>query len=247
MAKGAKVKNNKCFSVMAGCGLALVSLSALAQPTQDKIYFRIDTGYSWASSPQFKDDPAPAGACIICAADGVTPTQINNINNTWLIGVGVGYRISDNFRSDIAYSYRGGAEIIGHDGVNTAISTKIKSNAVFLNGYFDFPVKAKSITPYVGAGAGWANNQLGTVSYVPVGAILGTPTNLTGGTTNNFAWNAGFGVGIEISKGTIIDIGYRYVDLGKLKLDTQNALGTTPGYSASAQLRANEIQFSFRF
>jgi opacity protein-like surface antigen len=247
MAKGAKVKNNKCFSVLVGCGLALVTMSAFAQSSQDKIYFRIDTGYSWASSPRFKDDPALAGACIICAADGITSATVNNINNTWLIGVGVGYQFNNNLRSDIVYSYRGGAEIIDHDGANTAINTKIKSNAVFLNGYFDFSTVGKNIKPYVNAGAGWANNQLGTVSYVPVGAILGTPTNLIGGTTNNFAWNAGFGVGIEVSKGTILDISYRYVDLGKLKLDTQNALGTTPGYSASAQLRANEIQFSFRF
>jgi opacity protein-like surface antigen len=247
MAKGAKVKNNKCFSVMATFALTLISVSAFAQSDQERIYFRIDSGYSWASSPHFKDNPAPAGACIICAADAVTPAEINNINNTWLIGVGVGYRFSDMWRGDIAYSYRGGAEIIGHDGVNTAISTKIKSNAVFLNGYFDFPVNWKSLKPYVGAGVGWANNQLGTVSYVPVGAIIGTPTNLTGGTTNNFAWNAGLGVGIEVSKGTIIDISYRYVNLGKGKLDNQTALGIAPGYSASTQFRANEIQFSFRF
>ena len=224
------------------CAFALVSNCVFAQFNSQNIYFRIDSGYSWALNPHVKDDPAPAGACVICAGNFVTPAEISNVNNSWLIGVGAGYRFNENFRGEIAYSYRGGYEIIDHDGAGTAISTKIKSNALFLNGYFDFPTNWQKVKPYVGAGVGWANNQLGTVSYVSTFA----PSVLVGGTSNNFAWNAGFGLGIEVSKGTIIDIGYRYVDLGKIKLDSQTALGFS-GYSAAGKLRANEVQFSLRF
>jgi opacity protein-like surface antigen len=168
--------------------------------------------------------------------------QISNVHNTWLIGAGIGYRFSENFRSDIAYSYRGGPEIMDHDGAGTAITTKIKSSALFLNGYFDFPTKWQKAKPYAGAGVGWANNQLSDTSYVnPFGA-----NTLRGGTVNNFAWDVGLGLGFEVSKGMIIDIGYRYVDLGKAKLDSQTALGFA-GYSASGQLRANELQLGFRF
>jgi opacity protein-like surface antigen len=92
--------------------------------------------------------------------------------------------------------------------------------------------------PYIGGGVGWANNQLGTVTYAR--------TSINGGTINNFAWNVGVGVGFEISKGMILDVGYRYVDLGKLRLDTQPALGFAD-YSAAGQLRANELQLGLRF
>jgi opacity protein-like surface antigen len=155
-----------------------------------------------------------------------------------LIGVGAGYRFSENFRSDVTYVYRGGYEISDHDGAGNAISTNIKSNSMFLNGYFDFPSRWPRLMPYIGGGVGWAKNQLGTVSYAR--------TSINGGTTNNFAWNAGVGFGFQISKGMILDVGYRYVDLGKLKLDTQPALGFAE-YSASGQFRSNELQLGLRF
>ncbi len=241
------MKKTKSFSMLVFCGAALISVSAFAQSSWQNVYFRIDAGYSWLQPPHLKDDPPPVGVpCIICAADAVTPVEISNVHNTWLIGLGIGYRFNENFRSDITYSYRGGAEIMDHDGAGTAISTKIKSNAVFLNGYFDFPSKWQKVKPYVGAGIGWANNQLSDTSYVNA---FGAST-LLGGTVNNFAWNAGLGLGFEVSKGTIIDIGYRYVDLGRIRLDSQTVqtvVVTGPGYSASGQLRANELQIGFRF
>jgi opacity protein-like surface antigen len=116
---------------------------------------------------------------------------------------------------------------------------------LLISGYFDFDALGRpNIKPYVGAGIGLATNQTGAVGYVtPAGAA----SSLSGGTSNQLAWSGGFGVGVEISKGTTIDVGYRYVNLGKIQLGSQNALGVNPGYAASGKLMTNELFLGMRF
>jgi opacity protein-like surface antigen len=40
----------------------------------------------------------------------------------------------------------------------------------------------------------------------------------------NFAWNVGLGVGYQITPNVALDVGYRYVDLGKASTKWTNAI-----------------------
>ncbi len=109
----------------------------------------------------------------------------------------------DNIRTVLEVSRFGktdNAEI--YSEVYSRISNKYN---VMLNGYYDFKNKT-AFTPYVGAGVGLAR-------------IRGRVTEIGAKTTTNLAWQAGAGVSYTLNKQFDIDLGYRYLDNGNVKLD----------------------------
>ena len=119
-------------------------------------------------------------------------------------------------------------------GCDVTQQTKVHRWDVMANGYFDIG-RWSGITPYVGAGIGVANLRTsGTVNYtIPGGAPYNqvitdafTGVALNGGSPINYdrainsrqyklAWALMAGVGIEVAAHTTLDIGYRYLNLGK--------------------------------
>lgn len=66
----------------------------------------------------------------------------------------------------------------------------------------------------------------------------GAPTIHKGKTTNNLAWNAGLGSTINLNKSFDLDLGYKYVNLGKVKMGLGDE-GELPG--KPAKFRAHEV------
>ena len=119
-------------------------------------------------------------------------------------------------------------------GCDVIQQTKVHRWDVMANGYLDIG-HWSGITPYVGAGIGVANLRTsGTVNYtIPGGAPYNqvitdafTGVALNGGSPINYdrainsrqyklAWALMAGVGIEVAAHTTLDIGYRYLNLGK--------------------------------
>ena len=126
-------------------------------------------------------------------------------------------------------------------GVNQSI--KLQRSTVMANGYVDLG-KWSGFTPYVGAGVGLAILRTsGSVTYTkPDGtpyAVFVDPKNLAvtpltplvydqsfvGNNPHryNLAWSLMAGVGIDVAPHTTLDIGYRYLNLGKSQgLPAQN-------------------------
>ncbi|NRA73390.1 MAG: porin family protein [Rickettsiales bacterium] len=161
------------------------------------------------------------------------------LKNTAVYNIGIGYKITDNIRSDLNLSYRKfkykASEYVS--GVNTTANTSqnIKSYSVFLNGYYDFININKIFKPYLTAGIGYGKNKTKNLKEVATGDVNATD-NHAGASKNNFIWNAGFGTRFIVNKTFHFDLSYKYVDLGKTKMKAKVA--NTP---SSQKIKAHEI------
>jgi len=113
---------------------------------------------------------------------GSTPFLDNTkFKNAPIFGVGVGYKCSEYFRTDLNFAHRN----LKYKETSTGgdiINQKTKNYSVLLNGYYDF--KNKSIfTPYVTGGLGISRNVAkdAIVDSDPLDVIY------KGASTNNFA------------------------------------------------------------
>ena len=97
-----------------------------------------------------------------------------------------------------------------YTGDKISIPVDLKTKGLFLNGYWDIPVKENfPIRPYLNAGIGYAWKKL---NYKVLDE-KGTEKD------DGFAWNAGVGVSYELQQNWNLDLGYRYENLGDLKDD----------------------------
>ena len=113
-------------------------------------------------------------------------------------------------------------------------------HTLMANVFLDFK-NDSSITPYIGLGLGGAyvdsklySNYNGMVGHptaryylpgdppgAPTGAVYAMDFNMHGQQSSwNFAWQAGAGVGIDLTDRAVLDISYRYSDFGKADFGT---------------------------
>lgn len=223
--------------------------SLAAAPAHAQTYWRLETGYSDANSAGFKDrDFANFG--IICADSFCgNAAKLDNIGDSPILGVGVGHRFTPHLRADVTLTYRGGYRL-NEKGADAHYSATIRSTALMLNGYYDF--MAGNGGPYLGLGVGWAQNRMGTMvqDFGGFPNVVGFHTMLSGAKKNNAAFALMAGVGIPIS-GWTIDLGYRYVNLGKFETGTVYSSRffsmSLPSIGASGKLTAHELTLGFRF
>jgi len=108
------------------------------------------------------------------------------------------------------------------DTMYLGMRQKLKMQALFLNAYYDF----RNETPFsfwVGGGVGLAliDHKARFLLHVPDGNIAfgGVPQWdmwLAGkDSRKNIAWNVGAGVGYNLTKSLVFDVGYRFSSLGR--------------------------------
>ena len=246
------MKRSALVAMLAAALTSAVSLNASAQSTSPPLYLRIDVGYAWSRDAEIRDN----GQWLICGNEPCdTPSTLNDIGNSYVIGAGVGYRVNPNIRTELALAYRGGFELDEPDaGVPpTTFKGKIQSWTAMLHGYYDFDVGGP-LKPYVMAGIGVARNKVKTISATnPAAATLPalfSNFQLVGDSDTSFAWMLGAGVGYAVTSGLTLELGYRYVDLGDLKIPAQT-VSFNPGpvsyAGAKGELQSHEITLGFRF
>jgi opacity protein-like surface antigen len=171
----------------------------------------------------------------------------HDVHSAFLAGAGIGYQFNSWFRADITGEWRNKQgyrvnesynDIFGIGCANgrcgDAYYGKVQTTGLFLaNGYFDLGTWS-GFTPYVGVGLGTAYTKFGPIQDFgtdPMAAGYGyAPAN----TNWHFAWALMAGVGYAITPNLIVDVGYRYLDLGKIKSE---AIGCGAG-----GVCANEVQ-----
>jgi len=77
------------------------------------------------------------------------------------------------------------------------------STAFLLNGYYDFKNNS-SITPFIGAGLGFAKVDVGAISVPGVGTLTSSSDDTV------FAYQIGAGVGFAVNEKVSLDLKYRY-------------------------------------
>ena len=188
---------------------------------------------------------APAGTCGATSATSITPKPREalgysaglpfdsiKLENTWSGGGGIGYAFNGWFRADLTADYRSEARIAALSSGSSYVhgystdTLKLETTTVLLNGYFDLG-NWSGITPYVGAGIGFANNDLSSYSS-KVSCLTVTCSSAFSqaavaherGTKTNLAWALMAGAAVDIGDGLKLDLGYRYLRVGENKTES---------------------------
>ncbi|MGE0845332.1 MAG: outer membrane protein [Flavobacteriaceae bacterium] len=219
----------------------IVPPPAVEQPVEigSAWYLRGDVSYDFYGTPSlYQGSP-------------YVPLVNEAIDDTWNIGLGFGYQFNAWFRGDLTAEYRGKVNIYsesqcGACAGNTQHNVDITSWVFMANAYVDFGTWA-SITPYVGAGFGAAYHRASVFqnngAVIPPSGI----TSLSGNSEWEFVWAVMAGVSYDISQNMKLDIGYRYMDLGKVSSGTlTNCCSTAPAIIYD-DLRSHEVRVGLRY
>ena len=213
-------------------------------------YIRIDTGWSFARNAGFRDDAAVSPTCFVAVVyPGVCGAELNHVGSSHIFGVSAGYRISSGVRADVSIARRSGYELKGFDPEGTFFDPNITSDSIIANAYFDLPFSWAGVKPFVGGGIGYGRNKMDPIKwYDPTSSGV-----LPGGSHSGVIWQLTVGADIVLAKKWTLEIGYKYMDLGKIKKnagpDIAGQFNPPPNGtgSASGNLRADELTIGFRY
>jgi opacity protein-like surface antigen len=210
-------------------------------------YVRGDVGYSWSTTPDVRwtVTDATTGVFVTDAVTGV------NIGNTWLIEGGIGCGSgARGIRGEFVLGYHGKRDIDGTPGpwfgappAADPLHTSVRTTTLMFNGYYDL-ARFDRITPYVGAGVGFAYNKTGGVFFTGNPALVNV---IEGESRWSLAWSLMAGLGIHISERTTLDLGYRYLDMGKAESGVIDSLGFANPRVRIDELAAHEFKVGLRF
>jgi opacity protein-like surface antigen len=186
-------------------------------------YLRGDVGYNWGTLD---------GAV---AAPGFASPTDNKLGDGFNGGIGAGIK-SKWVRTDLTLEY---FSPMSYDGtVITAgdVTARISAVSAMFNGYLDLGTWYH-VTPYLGVGAG--ASYLRAYDY---SSTVAPP--FSGGALNqwNFTWAVMGGFGYAVSPNLIVDLGYRYIDFGDVKTDSD-----TFGAMLFKNIAAHEVRAGLRW
>jgi opacity protein-like surface antigen len=158
-------------------------------------YLRGDLGYRWNDLDGVNSTFGP---------DPVTST----IDNRFTVGGGGGYKAGW-FRADVTMDY---SPRTSYTGVTPDYRMKVETFTTLANVYFDLGTWY-GFTPYVGAGAGMSWNR--TSDYFSnAGFFPGLQGVNVDKAKWDFAWAAMGGVTFSLSPNLLMDVSYRYLNMG---------------------------------
>ncbi|MGE0563021.1 MAG: outer membrane protein [Pseudolabrys sp.] len=202
---------------------------------------------------------------------GITNQQIDNLTNildvnnsvrnvglgfdsSGLVGLGFGYHWNDWLRIDFTGEYRSRANFHGSQIITSGGNTYTneysasKSEWLFLaNAYFDLGTW-HGFTPFIGAGIGGARitiHSFEDINTPNLGVAFADDASKW-----NFAWALHAGIGYKVTKNVVIELAYRYVNLGDAESgDIYTYLGTNNVYNPMQfeKLTSHDIKLGVRF
>jgi opacity protein-like surface antigen len=227
-------------------------------------YLRGDIGVGVnANTPNLFNSPNPAAGTPDSYYSSIPTQSFNNptISAATNFDLGVGYQVNNWLRFDVTGEYRGGSEFqslyVLNDAGNTGTGPTqladfyrgaISSWVGLVNGYVDMGTWW-GVTPYVGAGVGIARNTLsgmtdqGDVTFVKTGT---SPSGgyFSDGSKFNFAWALMAGLGFNVTQNLKLELGYRFLDLGKYTSGGSNCLGTCGGGVPNYVVSKNDLAYN---
>jgi opacity protein-like surface antigen len=186
-------------------------------------------------------------------APGFTWLDKGGFDSAPLFGLGIGYQYNDWLRVDLTGEYRGKASFHALDrfdngGVaNTNDYTGTKREWLFLaNAYLDLGTWW-CITPFIGAGVGFANITID--HFRDSNVIAGGGGYADSGTSTNFAWAAHAGLAYKVNPNFTIELAYRYLSMGDGKTGTAfNFDGSTSGQVFTFKdITSHDLKFGVRW
>jgi|CXWL01.1.fsa_nt_gi opacity protein-like surface antigen len=164
------------------------------------------------------------------------------------VGVAIGYnwrKHGISLRTEFEYLTRANfgyasTPVLASPATSISLTSKTRIQTLFANVFYDFH-NATLFTPFVGGGIGVAFNK----STMTLNAINSSVFDTFETIDTRFAWNIGAGVAVPITEILLLELSYRYTDLGGAVWGT-NAVGfelTTNSFHANEFLFAARLQF----
>jgi len=192
------------------------------------------------------------------AALGVTQ-ETGELGDDGILGLGFGYKFNNWFRADLTGEYRSGVNydstVWYQSGANCAAggatycgdaySGEVKTGLFLANGYLDMGTWY-GFTPYIGGGVGVAVYQVSSfkdVSLYPLGGFGTAPDH----TSANFAWALMAGVAYHITPNLLLDVGYRYVNMGDISTGAISCSSTCNHETQHFNMEANDVRVGLRW
>lgn len=206
-----------------------IAISALAlahSASAQGLYARADFGFLWAQETDIEDKNCnSANALLGCG------NSISGDYNSPGAGLGLGFMPLRWLRSDVTGFYAWSGDFSGKDKLTpqTTTTAEVTSLTGLVNAYIEIagltPGGLGAFKPYVGAGIGASRNRVKDVRSTVAGVNFTTP----GGSNTDLAWSIAAGTGIQLTNSLALDLGYRFMDIGRVETDAGNAtvLGVT--------------------
>lgn len=230
----------RTFAIATGIAAASVSAAHAADlgglppmlPAPPPLVEEFASGWYLRGDVGYRMNPDPSASTLL----GVQPTNVR-LDDSYVIGGGFGYKARW-FRADLTIDYGTGANFYANSAVADDYRAKLDSVAIMLNGYLDLGTWY-GFTPYVGAGIGGALLQVTEFHQVSVPGPFDTPR----GSKWNFAWAAMAGVGYNLSQNFLLDIGYRYINLGEVRSE----ISSVNNWLNVEGVAAHEVRLGVRY
>lgn len=185
-----------------------------------------------------------------------------DLENTWLAEVGMGCGSgSRGLRAEVMVGFRGKRDFDGEPSIyqgsligtptgvapppvtEDPIHSSLKTTTLMLNAYYDLG-KFGRFVPYVGAGIGAAYHQLDDISFTNNPALT---NQIHGNNDLAFAWSLMAGVGVQLTDRAILDVGYRYIDMGSITSQrSDTGFNVNPAVKLD-DITAHEIKVGLRY
>jgi opacity protein-like surface antigen len=165
----------------------------------------------------------------------------HDIKSSPLYGIGVGWQARHWLRFDGTIEYRGDAVFLGSDlytvggpGTNE-FTADVKSWLGLVNGYIDMGNWC-GVTPYIGAGIGFASISVEGLRDDGLNAVGGSVAYGADKTTTNFAYAFYAGASFDVTPQVALDLSYRWANLGSA------ASGAVVTYDGAAGFAGHNIK-----
>lgn len=223
-------------------------------------YFRGDIGYSGSADPDVRwpvsnIDRRTNPTTFTYIGDQVTNVKLQD---SWLGEVGVGCGSgSRGFRVEGTVGYRSKRKLDGEPRdfnvfdpgpattpvTDDPLHTSITSYTAMLNVYKDLG-RWGNFVPYLGAGLGIAYHKVDDVYFTGNRFLV---NRIEGNNDVSFAWALMAGFGYQISDRAILDVGYRYINMGKVESGRVDSANFANPAVKIEDIAAHEFKVGLRY
>lgn len=127
--------------------------------------------------------------------------------------------------------------------IEDPLHTSLTSHTLMANFYYDLG-EYYGFVPYVGAGVGVAFHDLDGVYFTENPFLTNT---IAGNRDYDFAWSVMAGFAYQMSDRAVIDVGYRYIDMGSIESGRVDDLGYVNPAVQIDDIAAHEIKVGLRW
>lgn len=234
-------------------------------PVDNPWYASVGAGYSWTQLPGI-DNPAPAvwdassqGYDSALGDRGFFTLEVGKQVHQY-VDVSLMYIDHETFNYQMFQS--GVSNTEGFTGDQRNRYFNLNNRALLVSGFLHpehswYQLSSVDVTPFVGAGIGFANNQVTDFYTVGATSVSGTTIGSTDSIgnqmkTNSFAWQGSIGLNLKPQISHLsVDVGYRYYDGGAFTASNMVYVNGSGGFSPSTpwsgRVTANQLFVDLKY